>query len=76
MDSGSTFTSGKITKEMSIFKQIQHFAGVGAHHHNGIAEHNIQTVMSMACASAGPKLPTAPYLVQFSQRLMCSLVQR
>jgi GAG-pre-integrase domain len=48
MDNGSAFTSGEFTKEMSTFKQIQRFAGVGAHHHNGIAERSIQTIMSMA----------------------------
>ena len=32
----------------SEFKQTNKFAGVGAHHHNGIAEQSIQTIMSRA----------------------------
>lgn len=47
-DNGSQFTSGQYTTELSQFKQISRFAGVGAHHQNGIAERNIQTIMSMA----------------------------
>jgi hypothetical protein len=34
--------------ELAAFKQVSRFAGVGAHHHNGVAEQNIQTIMSMA----------------------------
>ena len=30
------------------FSQISRFAGVGAHHHNGVAERAIQTIMSIA----------------------------
>ena len=33
---------------LSNFSQIQCFAGVGAHHHNGVAEKAIQTIMSIA----------------------------
>ena len=33
---------------LSNFSQIQCFAGVGAHHHNGMAEKAIQAVMSIA----------------------------
>jgi hypothetical protein len=34
---------------MSLFKQVMRFAGVGAHHHNGIAECSIGMIMVMAC---------------------------
>jgi hypothetical protein len=47
-DNGKAFSSGSYTLELSDFKQVSHFAGVGAHHHNGVAERNIQTIMSMA----------------------------
>ena len=33
---------------LSNFSQIQHFAGVGTHHHNGVGEKTIQTLMSIA----------------------------
>ena len=47
-DYGSIFTSGDYTTHLRDFAQIQNFAGVGAHHHNGVAERSIQTVMSIA----------------------------
>jgi Reverse transcriptase (RNA-dependent DNA polymerase) len=47
-DNGSAFTSGQYTQHLTEFKQVTRFAGVGAHHQNGIAERNIQTIMSMA----------------------------
>ena len=47
-DNGSIFTSGDYSTHLLDFAQIQNFAGVGAHHHNGIAERSIQTVMSIA----------------------------
>ena len=47
-DNGSIFTSSDYTTHLRDFAQIQNFAGVGAHHHNGIAERSIQTVMSIA----------------------------
>lgn len=47
-DNGSAFTSDAYRAHLEEFQQIQYFAGVGAHHHNGIAERSIQTVMSIA----------------------------
>jgi hypothetical protein len=35
---------------LSKFEQTAKFAGVGAHHHNGITEQTIQTTMSIARA--------------------------
>jgi hypothetical protein len=36
-----TFTSAEFSRNLANFKQVIRFAGVGAHHHNGIAERNI-----------------------------------
>ena len=47
-DNGAAFTSDAYVQELSTFKQTTTFAGVGAHHHNGVAERSIQTIMSMA----------------------------
>ena len=47
-DGGSAFTSKAYTAKLSAFQQIYRFAGVGAHHHNGVAERAIQTIMSLA----------------------------
>ena len=47
-DNGKAFTNKEHVAESAAFKQVSHFAGVGAHHHNGVAERNIQTIMSMA----------------------------
>ena len=47
-DNGKAFTDKEYVAELAAFKQVSHFAGVGAHHHNGVAERNIQTIMSMA----------------------------
>lgn len=47
-DNGSTFTSQAYQDHLRKFAQIQSFAGVGAHHHNGVAERSIQTVMSIS----------------------------
>jgi transposase InsO family protein len=47
-DNGSSFTSGAFANQLATFKQMATFAGVGAHHHNGIAERSIQTIMSCA----------------------------
>ena len=46
-DNGSAFTLSGFTAKLKEFAQIIHFAGTGAHHHNGTAERAIQTVMSM-----------------------------
>ena len=47
-DNGSAFTSAKYTESLQNFAQTYRFAGVGAHHHAGIAERAIQTIMSIA----------------------------
>jgi Reverse transcriptase (RNA-dependent DNA polymerase) len=47
-DNSTTFRSEEFTKHLSTFFQTIDFAGVGAHHHNGVAERGIQTIMSMA----------------------------
>jgi hypothetical protein len=47
-DNGAAFSSREYTEHLSAFKQVTSFAGVGAHHHNGVAERAIQTIMAMA----------------------------
>ena len=47
-DNGSAFTSRDYTAHLRNFQQIYRFAGVGAHHHNGVAERSIQSIMSIA----------------------------
>jgi transposase InsO family protein len=47
-DNGSVFTSPAFTKHLQKFEQVLRYAGVGAHHHNGVAERNIQTIMAIA----------------------------
>ncbi|KAI2512071.1 hypothetical protein MHU86_2359 [Fragilaria crotonensis] len=47
-DNSKIFTSAEFTRNLSTFAQIMRFAGVGAHHHNGIAERNIRTIMAIA----------------------------
>ncbi|MGH3053369.1 MAG: reverse transcriptase domain-containing protein, partial [Gaiellaceae bacterium] len=47
-DNGRAFRNKEFADELRTFKQVSRFAGVGAHHHNGVAERNIQTIMSMA----------------------------
>ena len=47
-DNGSAFASSQYTAHLRDFKQIHHFAGVGAHHHNGVAERSIQSIMSIS----------------------------
>jgi hypothetical protein len=42
------FDSKGFDAELQEYKQIITFAGVGAHHQNGVAERGIQTIMSMA----------------------------
>ena len=49
-DNGAAFTSQGFSKHLTTFQQVSKFAGVGAHHHNGIAERTIQTIMSIARA--------------------------
>ena len=48
MDNGSAFTSSGFSDNLRNFSQIIRFAGAGAHHHNGTAEHAIQTIMSLS----------------------------
>ena len=48
LDNGSAFTSRDYMAHLRQFSQISRFAGVGAHHHNGVAEQAIQTIMSIA----------------------------
>ena len=47
-DNGSSFTSADYRVHLENFAQVTQLAGVGAHHHNGVAERSIQTVMSIA----------------------------
>ena len=47
-DNGSAFTSREYMAHLCQFFQICRFDGVGAHHHNGVAEWAIQTIMSIA----------------------------
>ena len=45
---GTAFASKSYAAHLSNFSQIQQFAGVGTHHHNGVAKKAIQTIMSIA----------------------------
>jgi Reverse transcriptase (RNA-dependent DNA polymerase)/GAG-pre-integrase domain/Zinc knuckle len=47
-DNGAAFTSHEFTAKMKELEQVSKFAGAGAHHHNGIAERNIRTIISIA----------------------------
>ena len=47
-DSGSNYTAKEFRQHLESFHQVHRLAGVGAHHHNGIAERNIRTIMTMA----------------------------
>jgi hypothetical protein len=47
-DNSTAFASAEYTSHLATFRQITQFAGVGAHHHNGVAERAIQTIMAMA----------------------------
>ena len=47
-DNGKAFTSAGWSKHLSQFHQVHRLSGVGAHHHNGIAERHIRTIMGMA----------------------------
>ena len=46
-DNGSAHTLSQYTADLHDFKQIHHLARVGAHHHNGVAERSIQSIMSI-----------------------------
>ena len=47
-DNGAAFTSNEFSAKMKEFEQVSKFAGAGAHHHNGVAERNIRTIISIA----------------------------
>jgi GAG-pre-integrase domain len=47
-DNGPAFASQEFAARMKQFEQISKFAGPSAHHHNGIAERSIRTVISIA----------------------------
>ena len=47
-DNEASFTSREFEAHLQKFEQTIRFAGVGAHHHNGIAEKAIQDIMSIA----------------------------
>jgi hypothetical protein len=47
-DNGSAFASKEFASQLAKFEQVIRFAGTGAHHHNAIAERNIQTIMAIA----------------------------
>ena len=47
-NNGTAFSSTEYTQELSTFWQTTTFAGIRAHHHNGVAECAIQTIMMMA----------------------------
>jgi hypothetical protein len=47
-DNSKTFTSAEFSCNLANFEQVIRFPGVGAHHHNGIAERIIQTIMAIA----------------------------
>jgi transposase InsO family protein len=47
-NNAAAFTSQEYTTKFSVLKQVMRFAGVGAHHHNSVAERPIGTIMTMA----------------------------
>ena len=47
-NNSTIFSSSAFAENLLSFCQTSHFAGVGAHHQNGVAERGIQTIMSMA----------------------------
>jgi len=47
-DNSTAFTAAKFAEHLLEFKQVNQFAGVGAHHHNGSAERAIGVIMSIA----------------------------
>ena len=47
-DNGSSFTSRDYTRHLQAFAQTIRHSGPGAHHHNGIAERSIRTIMQVA----------------------------
>jgi hypothetical protein len=63
-DNGTAaFTSQAYRQHLQTFSQISQFAGVGAHHHNGVAERSIQTVMDdVHCPVVSVEFPAFPCL--------------
>ena len=49
-DNGTAFTNKDFTAHLEQQHQINTLAGVGAHHHNGVAERNIGSLLSLARA--------------------------
>ena len=47
-DNYKTFTSHEFTAKLKEFAQVSKLSGAGAHHHNGVAERNIRTIISIA----------------------------
>ena len=47
-ENSKVFTSNEFTRNLLTFAQIMRFAGVGSHHHNGIPERNIRTIIAIA----------------------------
>ena len=47
-DNHGAFTSHEYTKKLKEFEQVTKFAAAGSHHHNGTAERNIRTIISIA----------------------------
>jgi hypothetical protein len=47
-NNSKTFTSAEFFRNLANFEQVIRFAGVGTHHHNGIAERNIRSIMAIA----------------------------
>ena len=47
-DNSKAFTSAELSRNLANFEQVIRFAGVGTHHHNGIAERNIRTIEAIA----------------------------
>ncbi|MGH8335395.1 MAG: hypothetical protein ACRETL_00895 [Gammaproteobacteria bacterium] len=46
-DNCKAFHTETFTNELLTFKQVTRFTGVGAYHHNGVAETHILTIMPM-----------------------------
>jgi hypothetical protein len=47
-DNGMLFTFNELMSELSLYNLTIRYAGVGANHHNGVAERAIQNIMSIA----------------------------
>ena len=47
-DNGPAFASHDYANRLKQFEQVSKFAGAGAHHHNGVAERLIRTIVSIA----------------------------